>query len=603
MQFILESAKQILSLPRNKYDDNYTDSLLERITTVCKGHLCWLLCAQKTASGLFAANYWVTGNIMKKKHRAPWLLKDSWMPDNSVTDTAFQLIKIKACLEFLNISHADFQPAISDITRQWLDDLEHNHPHGAYVWPHSQKADTKFYRLDDNVWIWKALKDIELGQFLTHATNSSSPHISKLRKRDANLEVQQAVLRRFTTENSMLRQRMLAVSRSSRDTRFLFHARDTVLFHAKGWGFILPETNFAEVWKNTIDVQKYHEENQETRWDNALRYALSISMACDGFSINRKSTSDIIKGSLHVLISSSSPNGLIMGQLDETSKKPIQFVKEDDRDFYFHTSFEIPFILLTKAAEVMASLKKESKTTMPDERSRATIARDATAGFPQSTPQSTLHFSIANRDGELLLLRAGPNDGVVTKSSRLIRPMKKILPFNDWVESRSVVEIDDEWLFNRPSFFSEGHDNDSNLCTDIGLKLDEINEIGLSLSATIEEAATQWRKKQPKQIPSEPADVTLDHKPLRVFMVDIAKKIKTKGKKTGKGVSYTSRELSNSGLWKDLVKPRTAELAKKRFVWLRDPNYETALISFAGSPKNEFISMAEFFKLHSQGDQ
>jgi hypothetical protein len=531
----------------------------------------------------------------------------SWIPDDSVTDTAFQLIKIKACLDFLEISHTEFQPAIGKITEHWLNDLEQKKPRGAYVWPHSQKADTKFYRLDDNVWIWIALKDIEVGQLLPSTTNSSI-NIPKLGRKGAYRDVQQSVLRRFTTEHSILRQRMLAVSRSSRDTRFLFHARDTVLFHGRNCNFIFSDTNFAEVWKNTIDVQKLYEDNQETGWDNALRYALSISMACDGFSINRKSTADIIKGSLNVLINSSSPNGLMMGQLDGTSKSPIQFVKEGDRDFYFHASFEIPFILLTKAAEVMGTLNRESKTNMPDENSGVSTTVGSAAGLLQITPQSTLHFSITNRDGENLLLITGQNDGMVTNavqnvhsgSSRLIRPMKKTLPFNDWVESRSVVEMDDEWLFNRPSFFTEGHDNHSHLCTDIGQVLSNIEKNGFSLNATIKQAAIEWRKKRTKDVSSEsPIDSVVS----RVSLVDIAKKRKSKGNKTGKGSSYTSRGLSNAKLWQQLAQSRTAELAKKRFIWLRDPNYETALISFAGSPRNEFTQMSDFFKLHAQGDQ
>ncbi|KAF3009408.1 hypothetical protein E8E14_009896 [Neopestalotiopsis sp. 37M] len=612
LQFIIESAKRIRSLSNGKKYDNYADSLLERITTVCKGHLCWLLCTQKTASGVFAANYWISGGIMKKADDEWWHPNESWVPDDSVTDTAVQLIKMKACLEFLEISHSELQPVIGDITRHWLDDLEHKQPRGAYVWPHSKKGDTKYYRLDDNVWVWKALKDIELGHFLTHATNTSSPYSSKLRKKDAYLEVQQAVLRRFTTENSILRQRMLAVSRSSRDTRFLFHARDTVLFHAKDWEFILPETNFAEVWKNTIDVQKYHEENQEIRWDNALRYALSICMACDGFSINRKSTSDIIKGSLHVLINSSSPNGLLMGQLDETSKKPTVFVNERDRDFYFHSSFEIPFILLTRITEILGLLGRHSKTSGPDVSSGPDRSDDTTTTLSQRLPQSIFHSSLANRDGELTLVGPGTNDGFVTSnahhsntaSSKLNRPMKKTIPFNDWVEARSVVELDDEWLFNHPAFFSEGQDRSNIFCTDIHHVHDDILKSGMPLGGSIEQAVEEWRELLVGRSTSEDIKSLIENRSRRVTLVDIAKKKKSRGKKNyNGGVAHKDIELSNAELWNRLVQPRTTELAKKRFVWLRAPNHQTALLSFAGSPKNESIPMSLFFDLHVQAEQ
>jgi hypothetical protein len=78
--------------------------------------------------------------------------------------------------------------------------------------------------------------------------------------------------------NEVLGKRTLVVTRSRRETRFIFHARDTVLLYAmKEWKFPLG-MEWSEIWQNSIDAQAHHDENQDTNWAKSLCYALAIVM-------------------------------------------------------------------------------------------------------------------------------------------------------------------------------------------------------------------------------------------------------------------------------------------------------------------------------------
>ncbi len=104
----------------------------------------------------------------------------------------------------------------------------------------------------------------------------------------APAEVQRGMISRFTTDNDVSKMRMLAVTRCSLETRFLFHARDTALFYGFDWDFFLENTSFEEVWRNTLQAQPYHDDIQETSWDFPLRYALAIHMGVRKIMINRR---------------------------------------------------------------------------------------------------------------------------------------------------------------------------------------------------------------------------------------------------------------------------------------------------------------------------
>ncbi|KAL4874544.1 hypothetical protein BJY04DRAFT_224925 [Aspergillus karnatakaensis] len=65
-------------------------------------------------------------------------------------------------------------------------------------------------------------------------------------------------LRRFTLENDILKKRMLSVTRTARETRFLFHSRVTVLYYGRVWGFIAKDQ--SDLFEQLVKVQIQHDE-------------------------------------------------------------------------------------------------------------------------------------------------------------------------------------------------------------------------------------------------------------------------------------------------------------------------------------------------------
>ncbi|KAI1858954.1 uncharacterized protein JN550_012312 [Neoarthrinium moseri] len=416
--------------------------LLGRIWSTCRGHVAWILCqAERRPSGYFAANYWVPGKIMHQD------LNSSWQPLDSLTDTAYQLIKIQAYITSFGKDKTEAGAILNDprlylAAFSWLSDMHVLNRRGSFAWPHAQEDGTGVFRLDDHVWIWRAIKAIEEWDLMTSSLWVSKnllelpPHL--LGRKFASRDVQREVFRRFTTENDFSRRRTLAVFRSSRETRFLFHSRDTVLFYGLNWGFFPEDPSSQEVWENTLEAQALHDENQETRWDNALRYALGVIMGTLGHSINKRSPANLVEASLDVLFKSSSQNGLFFGQLDETTKEPILFHMDAHRDFYYHASFEIPYILLVNSSGITnpRSLPEKAKLSLePD-------SNDSLQILPIPKRQLT-GIERGNTTRPLAAQR---------EQYRKATSMKKIVPFNYMIDSFNIVEIDEEWLYNYPSF-------------------------------------------------------------------------------------------------------------------------------------------------------
>ncbi|KAK0724383.1 hypothetical protein B0H67DRAFT_550166 [Lasiosphaeris hirsuta] len=152
-----------------------------------------------------------------------------------------------------------------------------------YAWPHDLDEGVNLFRLDDHIWVWRALKSLE------------------------DLDAWE-VLGRFTTVNDVSRRRMLAVTRSARETRLMFHARDTVLFYSMDWGFPLNDGTLFDVWEDTVDAQSRHDGNQETSWDNAIRYALAVLMGSRGYRINKRQPEDLATSAFKTLLRSTGRN-------------------------------------------------------------------------------------------------------------------------------------------------------------------------------------------------------------------------------------------------------------------------------------------------------
>ncbi|PVH69762.1 hypothetical protein DL98DRAFT_598382 [Cadophora sp. DSE1049] len=584
-QFLIEAAKQ---LEKIEGTNEHVKSLSDRIDAVCRGHLEWLCNAEKTRSGCFAANYWVTGKQMVPPMDWP---DERWMPSDSLTDTPFQLIKAG---EFAKYSgkqaDADLAwRAAESVYQKWGEMLEKLDKRKCFAWPHSKRETVRVFRLDDHVWIWKALKSVEGLEALVKPAPSNKIKENKTPKSD---DVGPNMLRRFTTINEVSGKRMLAVTRSARETRFMLHARDTVLFYAmKDWEFPLGK-QWPEVWQNSIDAQAHHDENEGTNWANPLRYALAIVMGTQKprQTINKLDPEDMVKSALEILFQATTSNGFFPGDLDMRTKEPVLFAEEKYRDSHFHTSFEIPYILLSRALEIekIYQLDKFNKSKQPPnlQAGPSKKAQEILGNTAERATFQPIHHPVA----------VEPADHGIDKTTRKVEAMQKHIHFGGLVEQSSIVEIEEEWLYDYPSFLMQEEE----------IPLDEIKYKVLLLSnkkaegysqAVIVKAAKKakkvWNARQ------ESLDGSFSNSKT-ALVVDMTKK----------HLEWRSRRplepptmMSNFELYNKLRMPRTVNTAKKRFIWLPRANAEAALVcSLASTDEEEEVAMVRFFDRHANRD-
>ncbi|KAL2874108.1 hypothetical protein SGCOL_010696 [Colletotrichum sp. CLE4] len=412
------------------------------------------------------------------------------------------------------------------------------------------------------------------------------------------------ILRRFTVENDVSKKRMLATTRSSRETRFLFHASDTALFYGIEWDFFLP-TLIDEVWDNTIEAQLHHNENSETGWDNSIRYALAIMMGTRNMRLNKRSSKDLVKSAFDVLFRTTSPNGLFYGQLDGTTKEPMLFVSEADRDFYFHASFEIPYILLTHCWKINSTLKDtpENNPESPPGSAATQIPPPhpliEVADIMTQQPKRQEHRSPAIQGPTAEPVEAKSLSPGIKKAKATA--MKKSIPFNSLIDQSSIVDLEEEWLYNYPNFLGGG----GQTLVDFHEEAKELSRpTGSSHSGTVvTKAAKDYINHSPytaHRAVSLRLSVHRHHfksSDPRVSIVNIRKR---------KNLSKQERAMSddngsffnNDMLWDLISQTRTAEAAKKRFIWLSHADAETALICYIGSPPDERPAISDFFDSH-----
>lgn len=479
--------------------------LRRRIEIACLGHLKWLHLAQQQRSGQrFGANYWVTGKLMIKPSS-----NSARIPVESFLATGFQILKAAAYME-LEPDNDTAANLMSMWAPHWLLSMEISDKRKHYAWPHAEHEGVKIFRLDEHVWIWRALKSLEanerrawnmmsekvvkrrhptysraqsqasLENALTSSecisddtrTGLSRADIASLRKAFASEVFRREVTKRFTAENGTIRKRMLAVTRSPRRTRFLLHGRDTALFYDDMFDFFHDDASIQELWTNTISCQSYHDENQMSNWEKSLRYALCIMMGTRGLRINNKPPALLVQVGMEALFRSSGVNGIFPGHLQK-------------QHFHHHASFEIPYILLTHANRVIEVYNRLARSRVERPRSALNSSfrlRDSSSlqgeNFANQFSQVQGDASLLSCDAEqhqvllrlsnFLLGRSGLSNlgdceawGTLREGNQQRLSVKKDMPFNDILDSSSIVELEDDWLFNYPELFTRREPDDS----------------------------------------------------------------------------------------------------------------------------------------------
>jgi hypothetical protein len=547
----------------------------------------------------FAANYWVSGAQMDATHT------ESWHPNDSPTDSAYQWIKIRECFDVfgdaLREHKNDMLKYLKPSTRGWLKQLEDLDVRAVCAWPHSREDETNLFRLDDHIWIWKGLQATEeIDNTLLQRPEDVWLRAIKEKegleesKTYASQNVRQQVIRHFTTKNEISGKRTLAVTRSSRENRFLFHSRDTVLLYARDWAFISDwDSNSVEVWQNAMRVQPDHDGNHESTWENALRYALSILMGLEEFSINKKPFPDMIKDSIATLTRSSSPNGLFVGLLDRTTRNGKKSIREYDRDFYFYAGFEVSYILFRNARKIVNSFKRQ---TSPHQDSKDATQERLTEVVDLVAPPITQHTL---KDAARKNVTPIPYVALTHthRSPAHVSLMKKSVPVNLLIDANSVVDVDDEWLYNYPGFLVSSKGTPANLTFDqvlnlpMDLILHEVPRDSGRESETLESSPSSTSTIRKHRGPEKTLNRNRTAGVAAVF--DVSKKESKREKQ--RGAPKLPDMLTAEKLWIELGKSRNAELSKKRFVWLTNNEEDIARCCYFSSHNDEKAAMLRFF--------
>lgn len=613
-------------------------------------------------SGCFAANYWVTGHIERSR-----IGHFSWQPTDSVTDTAFHVLKLIDYMELCKESGAKGQEAeelvrriLRDVWVPWFRELDNLDKRASFAWPADKGYNT--FRLADHFWIWRTLKalhdsGVSNPQSSTDSKNEpggwdslekgwilrfydSDPQnlddkkrayekFAKVAKRLHPDDVQRGILERFTTDNDVVQQSMLAVTRSPRETRFLFHARDTALFYGQDCGFFLPGSHFQELWNRTIEAQIHHKESHETGWDKALRYALGIKVGCGQLTLNNRSSEGLMRKCVKVLISSTGHNGFFPGQLDVATKEPDLFYDQRKRNSYYHAGFEIHYILLTQARAIDAHFKTTETdpscgpkpvSTMSSRKKEMEISHERLFQNVESPTKTTDHPKFQGLVHQRLpcescsMFRQPAPD--LHTDSQPSRAMRKTIPVNSLIDAASINEIGEEWLYPYPYFFSDAR-------IDVVKQVNRYiallrSRIGPGPNSTVVSTLAPYDPGHLPGIIRKQLDSYRFCSPRRdfvmrssmntrgwcgsmVFVVDTPKqkRLEKRGKRNLENMNFPGM-LHNDDLAVRIGAPRTVEHAKKRFIWLPHANEETALVCWTTSPEQEKAAVSRFFDRHSR---
>lgn len=569
-RFLLAVARHLRSLPPG---DAYVESLASRIKAVCVGHLLWL----KSADPIDFDNVDNELHLPSgKKGNARCVFKyPNYLPFRIIMTAEF-------ADTFQGENENLVHDVLKDLRKPWLHYLQKIDSRRKCTWPRhirdvneSDPADAPFkaYRLDDHIWIYESLRRLEnmrVKDPLQDEPRRDFRHKSVEARRMLYLQeiyashrVLNEIIQRFTVEvsNDLPHRRMLAVTRSLNESRFLLHAKDTILFEVLG----TKEASLPGSWASTIQAQACFVENDENKWDNALRYGLAIVMAAQGFSITGKPPGDIIRIAVKTLLDATSYNGLvpgILGQIQEGGRF-IPDVGNERR--HYHGLFEVPYVLLTHMSDICLAFDNDAPIANLGE-------SETTLGISETLQKPLL----INHGGEYMR-KSSPNANQLQAMAHL----KAKVPLNNRVESSNVSSLEDEWLYNLPVFFRN--------------EPIETEEILHSLKREI--------KRNPNAVSKVVANgIHFDYKRTNfrtACILNIPKRrwalfYSLVGLKEWPGHFYEPEHLQKS-----LARGRTPGGAKRRIIIFSTANPGAALACYLTAPEADRAAISTFFDRHA----
>ncbi|KAG6354833.1 hypothetical protein INS49_003914 [Diaporthe citri] len=373
-------------------------------------------------------------------------LSESWIAGESLLDTGFQILKAAACMESWNeydISAEFAAELMCDWAPSWLLSMEKSEKRKKYDWPHAEKEGVNTFRLDEHVWIWRALKSLELKNRQAWDKMLDKSRKSQLAAQENEQEVSDGPSSGWEDE-------ILRLRKTFRESRFILHGRDTALVYSEPFDFLVKGNSVQELWKITIQCQMYHTEYQHTNWRKTLRYALYIMLGARDLDMNGTQPAELVRTATDILIRSSSPNGFFPSRIEISTNEPVEAsrIAEEDLGSYYHASFEIPYILLAHMEPVIAAYTRSKREVLKFRRHSDSMLG---GNFPRtgSVPQS---IGQLQGDAEKVLLRLLLSRSTISDLDNnevfrdVRRTTKKAVPFDQLVDSSNIVKLDDEWL-------------------------------------------------------------------------------------------------------------------------------------------------------------
>lgn len=492
--------------------------------------------------------------------------------------------------------------------RPWIRALDDEDKRATHAFPRStkQSRDVKrTFHLADHVWIYEGLKSVEYLQLKEELmlsdserdrvnSRKGSEHESGKQNEASrgshfsSVEFRRNFRKRFATENPISKQIMLATSRTSSGTRFLFHSKDTVLFYWDSELFDQVEEGSKkststskkrddswrrkiDAWRNTMDCQAKHEENQSLDWEKPLWYALALMAGSRRRKLNALSPDELVSTTSNILLGISSPNGLFPGRIDE-DREPVSFEDELERDDYWRATFEMPYILCKFGGQHLEeSIQEDNKEGAPK--------RVDNTG---SAKQQSLAEPVTGTTGQ--------TGGV--RISQLMRKRMLFAGFKNSIDQKVIVDLKDDWLLQGPDsvdfeFSPEKLIADYRKGKQARIRSINENEIDETRSViTTAMKAHRFRRS------------FSDQEGLKGSVVDIPKGPLGKNKDLSK---VTPKQ--NHYILKVLAQKRTVHEARKRLIWLRNGDADTSLICYYASPRAERENLSSFFDRHASYDK
>lgn len=320
--------------------EDYKCRMRYRIQRTCQGHLLWLSETTEKPRNILSSHYWATGKVIENAEDSDRL------PKKSIVDMPFHIIKAADFHQIITNQaiREDILKGHRIIFKNWIQDLHQNNKSNKFVFPNSIEEPVHQYFFAEQAMIWRALKSGEELGF------DSKIHIGKNTMSYSALDIQNSILQKFSCDGPVPNNPMIAISRSPYGNTFKLRTQDTAIIYSADHGIFTPSEKSdygqskVKSWMNTLVYQTEFDGSSNSSWGDLSQAALAVIMLAN----SRRTKSDSMKrkyeSAISALLQSSSPNGLLTGQLNKDEELVIPKTFSEHHSYWLGT-FEMPYIL------------------------------------------------------------------------------------------------------------------------------------------------------------------------------------------------------------------------------------------------------------------